>query len=160
MTNNEDESKKYLYEKVFNSINVLIENEIDLISVMSTISCELYQSFEHWNWVGFYRLIDSNTLKVGPYQGKHGCLTIDIQKGVCGKCVREEKTQIENDVSNIPYHIACSSETKSEIVIPVKNRENEIRAVLDIDAERINSFDQIDQIYLEKICALITKIYQ
>ena len=144
--------KEDRYIEVLQNIESLIEGEMDLVSVMSTISCELYHTFEHFNWVGFYRLVDENTLKVGPYQGTHGCLTINLEKGVCGKCAREGKVQMENDVNAIPYHIACSGDTKSEIVIPVKDRKNNVRAVLDIDSTEINSFDETDRKYLKQIC--------
>ena len=110
-----------------------------------------------FSWVGFYRLIDEITLKVGPYQGTHGCLTINIEKGVCGKCVRENKIQIENDVCKIPHHIACSSETKSEIVLPVRDSENKVKAVLDIDSKEINCFDEVDEKYLMKTCEHVSK---
>jgi len=151
--------KKEKYEVVFRTIRSLTENESDLVSVMSTISCELYHAFEPFIWVGFYRLVDKTTLKVGPYQGTHGCLTINSDKGVCGKCVRENAIQIENDVSAIPHHIACSSETKSEIVLPVRDLKSRVRAVLDVDANTINCFDAIDKEYLTKICELISPHY-
>ena len=151
--------KKKIYVELLQNIESLIEGESDIISVMSTISCELYYAFEHFNWVGFYRLVDEKTLKVGPYQGTHGCLTIDIEKGVCGKCVKEGKAQIENDVNAIPHHIACSGETKSEIVLPVIDNEKNIRAVLDIDSIEIGSFDETDQKYLKKICEYLSERY-
>lgn len=149
--------KKNIYSEVLQNIELLIEGETDLVTVMSTVSCELYHAFEHFNWVGFYRRVDESTLKVGPYQGTHGCLTIDIDKGVCGKCAREGKIRIENDVSAIPHHIACSSDTKSEIVIPVKDNEGNVRAVLDIDSTEINSFDKADQKYLKKVCDYLSE---
>ncbi|MFC1838426.1 GAF domain-containing protein [Thermodesulfobacteriota bacterium] len=151
--------KENIYIEVLQNIESQIEGETDLITVMSTVSGELYHTFDHFSWVGFYRLVDDKTLKVGPFQGTHGCLTIDIEKGVCGKCAREGKTQVENDVSAIPHHIACSIDTKSEIVIPVKDNENNVRAVLDIDSTEINSFDEADQRYLEKICGYISERY-
>jgi len=151
--------KKEKYQVGLQTIRSLTENEFDLVSVMSTISCELYHAFEPFIWVGFYRLVDKTTLKVGPYQGTHGCLTINLDKGVCGKCVRENAIQIENDVSAIPHHIACSSETKSEIVLPVRDLKSRVRAVLDVDANTINCFDAIDKEYLTKICELISPHY-
>lgn len=149
--------KENTYVEVLQNIESLIEGEMDLVAVMSTISCELYHAFEYFNWVGFYRRVDEKTLKVGPYQGTHGCLTIDIEKGVCGKCAREGEIQIENDVSSIPHHIACSIDTKSEMVIPIKDNENNVRAVLDIDSTEINSFDEVDQKYLKKICEYLSE---
>lgn len=149
--------KEKTYLEVIRNIDSLIEGETDLIAVMSTISCELYHAFEYFNWVGFYRRIDDKTLKVGPYQGGHGCLTIDMEKGVCGKCAREGEIQLENDVMAIPHHIACSSDTRSEMVIPIKNNENKVRAVLDIDSTEINAFDKIDRKYLKKICEYVSE---
>ena len=151
--------KKEKYQTTLQTVKSLIENEFDLVSVMSTIACELYHAFDSFIWVGFYRLVDETSLKVGPYQGTHGCLTINLDKGVCGKCVRENAIQIENDVSAIPHHIACSSETKSEIVLPVRDREKRVRAVLDVDSNEINCFDEIDKEYLTKICELISPHY-
>ena len=151
--------KKEKYQVAFRTIRSLTENEFDLVSVMSTIACELYHAFDSFIWVGFYRLVDETSLKVGPYQGTHGCLTINLDKGVCGKCVRENAIQIENDVSAIPHHIACSSETKSEIVLPVRDLKSRVRAVLDVDANTINCFDAIDKEYLTEICALVSPHY-
>ena len=151
--------KKEKYQVAFRTIRSLTENEFDLVSVMSTIACELYHAFDSFIWVGFYRLVDETSLKVGPYQGTHGCLTINLDKGVCGKCVRENAIQIENDVSAIPHHIACSSETKSEIVLPVRDLKSRVRAVLDVDSNTINCFDAIDKEYLTEICALVSPHY-
>ena len=143
--------KKNKYQKIIKNIESLIEGETDTISTMSTISCELFQAFEQWNWVGFYRLVDDRTLKVGPYQGTHGCLVIDIDQGVCGKCAREQKNQIENDVASLPHHIACSSETRSEIVLPIFDKNKSLKAVFDVDSLVINDFDNIDEKYLKII---------
>ena len=147
--------KEKIYNELIKCIDALIENETDIISKMSTISCELYHSFRHWNWVGFYRMVDKKTLKVGPYQGTHGCLTIYINNSVCGKCAHEQNVQIENDVSKIPHHISCSNETKSEIVIPVLDKNGELQAVLDIDSVELNSFDEIDDKYLREIASKV-----
>ena len=149
--------KEDQYRRAFQAIESLIEGETDLISVMSTISCELYHAFSYFNWVGFYRLVHEDTLKVGPYQGTHGCLTIHIDQGVCGKCVRDREIQIENDVSQKPYHIACSSETKAEIVLPVLDNCHRVRAVLDIDATQTNVFDDVDVRCLRILCNHVSK---
>ena len=147
--------KEDKYIDVCRRLNALLEGEDDLISKMSTISCELFQEFEYFSWVGFYRRVNENLLKVGPYQGTHGCLKIPMGKGVCGKCAEENKIQIENDVANLPHHIACSSETKSEIVLPINDENNRVTAVFDIDSVELNSFDEIDEKYLQKICEMI-----
>ncbi len=149
--------KEFKYIDLLKRIDQLTKDEVDIISNMSTIACEIYHSFDNFNWVGFYRLVDDSTLKVGPYQGTHGCLTIDVNRGVCGKCVREKKPQIENDVNSISHHIACSGNTKSEIVIPVFDKIKNIIAVLDIDSIEKNSFDSIDEKYLTIICSNIYK---
>lgn len=145
--------KEAIYQHVSKNIEALLAEESDSISTMSTIACELFHAFAHWNWVGFYRLVDSHTLKVGPYQGTHGCLTIAIDRGVCGRCVRENALQLENDVRALPYHIACSVDTRAEIVLPVHDQTGALIAVLDIDAVEKNCFDAVDVQYLQAIVA-------
>lgn len=148
------DGKEKKYFELLNNIKILTEGEDDIISVMSTISCEVFQAFDHFNWVGFYRRTGDRTLKVGPYQGGHGCLVIDFDRGVCGRCARELSVQIENDVTKLPYHIACSSETKSEIVIPVI-KNGDLIAVFDIDSIEPDMFDEVDERYLTEIASLI-----
>src|SRR6476620_5363643 len=99
------------YVAVAKHIKAIIERESDLIAAMSTIVCELHNGLDHFDWTGFYRVVSPGMLKVGPYQGTHGCLTIPFERGVCGKCAREGATQLIPDVSSIPFHIACSSAT-------------------------------------------------
>lgn len=146
--------KEAVYEKIYKTIVALVDGEDDQIARMSTISCELYHAFENFHWVGFYRRVDAQTLKVGPYQGGHGCLTISIDRGVCGACAREGKIQIENDVSKTTDHIACSPMTKSEIVLPVFNEAEELVAVLDIDSTEFGAFDNTDLTWLKQISEL------
>jgi len=148
------ETKETKYIELIKRIKILIEGETDIIVIMSTISCEIYHTFSHFNWVGFYRVVNKNTLKVGPYQGKHGCLEINFNKGVCGKCAREQKIQLVNDIEKLEFHIACSAETKSEIVIPVFNIQKNLIAVFDIDSVNINAFNEVDEINLSKIADL------
>lgn len=148
------ESKEQKYFELLNNIRILVEGEDDIISKMSTVSCEVFHAFDHFNWVGFYRRTGESTLKVGPYQGGHGCLVISFDRGVCGRCAREEKIQIENDVAKLPYHIACSSETRSEIVLPVI-RNGKLIAVFDIDSTEPDVFDGTDEKYLTEIIKLI-----
>ncbi|HAS83165.1 MAG TPA: diguanylate cyclase [Verrucomicrobia bacterium] len=145
-------NKRDIYHRTFQSIEALIEGETDSITIMSTVACELYHAFDHFNWVGFYRRIKPDTLKVGPYQGTHGCLTINIQRGVCGACVRAAAVQIENDVSKAADHIACSADTRAEIVVPVFDHAGVVIAVLDIDSIVADVFDEVDVLYLERIC--------
>ena len=139
--------KRSNYEEVFKRLDALCKGETDHIALMATICCELFHSFEYFDWVGFYRNIDGEVLKIGPYQGTHGCLVIPFSKGVCGKCATEKKIQNVSDVSKIPYHIACSSTTRSEIVVPIVSG-NELIAVLDIDSNTLAAFDEVDEEYL------------
>ncbi len=147
--------KEDQYRETVRSIESLTEGETDPITVMSTIACELFHAFGHFNWVGFYRRVDANTLKVGPYQGTHGCLTIDIARGVCGRCVREAGVQIVNDVSGDACHIACSPDTRAEIVLPLFDREGEVCAVLDVDSTTSHVFDDVDVTWLERACRCV-----
>ena len=124
----------------------------DAISKMATISCELYQNLEGFDWVGFYRVVEPELLKIGPYQGGHGCLVIPFDKGVCGACAREEKAQIVDDVDAFPGHIACAASTRSEIVLPVREK-GKLIAVLDIDSDNPADFDENDRQALEEILA-------
>jgi len=151
-------NKVHAYQGILTRVSSLIAGETDLIAIMATIACELYHGFDHFDWVGFYRAIDEKTLKIGPYQGTHGCLTIPFDKGVCGACARSGQTQLVNDVSKIDYHIICSSETKAEIVVPVLDSQNRLMAVLDVDSNTRNVFDEVDRTHLEKICSLIRSV--
>lgn len=143
-----------IYTRVFKSLQSLCEGESDPIALMATISCELFHAFEDFHWVGFYRNVGNQVLKIGPYQGGHGCLTIPFDRGVCGKCARERKTQIVPDVLAIPHHIACSSSTRSEIVVPVTGPDGTLLAVLDIDSDLPDAFAESDEQNLLKIVKL------
>jgi L-methionine (R)-S-oxide reductase len=147
------------YAAVAKHIKALIERESDLIAAMSTIVCELHNGLGHFDWTGFYRVVSPGMLKVGPYQGTHGCLTIPFERGVCGKCAREGATQLIPDVSTIPYHIACSSTTLSEIVVPVFDSRGTVRAVLDVDSNSLTAFDETDSRNLQEICRWLTPLY-
>lgn len=138
------------YTEVTKTIAALCEGETDAITKMATISCELFHAMEGFDWVGFYRVVEPGLLKVGPYQGGHGCLAIPFDKGVCGACAREEKTQIVPDVNAFPGHIACSSSTQSEIVLPVFEN-GKLIAVLDVDSNKADDFDENDKVTLEGI---------
>jgi GAF domain-containing protein len=138
------------------SIRALVAGEDDAISKMATISCELFHADDRFDWVGFYRNIDGKTLKIGPYQGGHGCLVIPFGRGVCGAVARDKQTLIVPDVNAFSDHIACSSSTQSEIVLPVFDADQNLIAVLDIDSDRPNAFTSQDQSFLE---ALLTEVF-
>lgn len=145
-------SKSDQYRHTLARIEALIEGESDEVALMATIATELHHGLEHFHWTGFYRHVEPQVLKVGPYQGGHGCLRIPFEKGVCGKCARDGKTQIVADVEALPYHIACSSSTRSEIVVPVFDRAGQLRAVLDVDSDEPGAFDETDAAFLEDLC--------
>jgi len=139
------------YDRLFERLDSLCEGETDRMALMATIACELYHAFERFNWVGFYRNVGDNLLKIGPYQGGHGCLTIPFSRGVCGKCARERVVQNVPDVSVAADHIACSTTTKSELVVPILNGADELLAVLDIDSDTLAAFDRTDETNLTRI---------
>lgn len=146
------DSKKELYENMLPQLKALVEGETDEIANMANISACLKDTFNFW-WVGFYRVID-NELVLGPFQGPLACTRIRKGKGVCGTAWQNAETVIVPDVDEFPGHIACSSLSKSEIVVPVI-KHGEVTAVLDIDSEKVDNFDDTDKEFLEKLAALI-----
>ena len=152
-------TKSEQYERALGHLRSLVEGETDEIAVMATIVCELHHGLDHFDWTGFYRVVAPGLLKLGPYQGGHGCLTIPFERGICGKCAREAKTQIVPDVTQAPDHIACSSSTRSEIVVPVLDGAGRLRAVLDVDSDAPTAFDAIDAHHLEEACRWLARSY-
>lgn len=151
--------KQRIYQQTSQHIHALISGESDEIAVLATVAAELRLAFPYFHWVGFYRVVSPGLLKVGPYQGGHGCLTIPFDRGVCGRCAREKRTQVVADVSQLPYHIACSATTRSEIVVPLLDSHHEVRALLDIDSDLLNAFDTVDQLALEMLATEISRVY-
>ena len=133
----------------------LIDGEDDAIAIMATLAGELYHSVEGFDWVGFYRVTAPQMLKIGPYQGGHGCLQIPFDKGVCGAAARQEQTQLVDDVDAFPGHIACASSTRSELVVPCFNRQGEVFAVLDIDSDQPAFFTKAHQDFCEDLLAAV-----
>ena len=123
---------------------------------MATISCHLYQQIERFDCVGFYRVVDKVILKIGPYQGGHGCLVIPFDKGVCGAAARLEQIQIVDDVDQFDGHIACSSSTRSELVVPIFDSSAQLFAVLDIDSDQHAFFNKQ---YAEKLDSLLRDLF-
>ena len=146
------DSKKELYENLLPQIKSLIEGEDDIIANMANVAACLKDTFNFW-WVGFYRVINDE-LVLGPFQGPLACTRIKKGKGVCGTTWQNAETTIVPDVDAFPGHIACSSLTKSEIVVPVI-KNNEVIAVLDIDSEKASNFDETDKEFLEKLVVLL-----
>jgi L-methionine (R)-S-oxide reductase len=146
------------YESFKKSIASLTDGEDDVIALMATVASELHHSDDRFDWTGFYRVTSPQMLKmlkIGPYQGGHGCLQISFNRGVCGAAARLEKTQLVVDVATFPGHIACSSLTRSEIVLPVWDRSGSLLAVLDIDSNQLNAFTQTDVDALAPILASV-----
>lgn len=150
-------TKQEKYEALLPQIEALTVYETDLVANLANISSALHQVFSWW-WVGFY-WVKENELVLAPFQGPIACTRIAFGKGVCGTAWKEKKTRLVPDVEQFPGHIACSSTTKSEIVVPIFNQNDEVMGVLDVDSERDDVLDEIDVFYLEKISKMITKIH-
>jgi len=149
------DNKEEIYSELIPLCKSLIEDECELISLLANVTAILMQTFDSFSWVGFY-LIKKGQLTLGPFQGKVACSKIEIGKGVCGTAVQVQKTIIVDDVEKFPGHIACDSESKSEIVIPIFVREN-IFGVLDIDSYNLSNFNYIDKDNLEKLCYILAE---
>ena len=147
--------KEEVYRRVRGEIETVLEGETDLMASMATIACLLHHSFDHFFWTGFYRVVAPQELLIGPYQGTLGCLHIGFERGVCGAAARAEETIIVPDVHQFPGHIACDPNSKSEIVVPVFDERDELIAVLDVDSDQYDAFDEVDQRHLEEIVSLL-----
>jgi GAF domain-containing protein len=146
-------TRRERYAEVRARLDGLLEGEDDWIAALSTIVCELHSAFDYYDWTGFYRVARPELLVVGPYQGGHGCLRIPFSRGVCGAAARTRRIQRVDDVSLFPDHIACSSTTRSEIVVPVVSPAGSVLAVLDVDSDRPAAFDEVDAVELEGVSA-------
>lgn len=141
------------YKLISKQLASLIEDEKNLIAILSNTSALLNDTIDHINWVGFY-LIENNELILGPFQGHPACVHIAIGKGVCGTAVETNESQLVEDVNAFPGHIACDANSKSEIVVPI-HKDNQIIGVLDIDAPITNRFSDTDKIALEEIVKVL-----
>ena len=150
MTMNKDEKYALLSEQ----ISALIAGETDQVAVMANVAAALHHEMGFF-WTGFY-CVKNNELVLGPFQGPVACMHIPYGKGVCGTAWKETQTQVVPDVELFPGHIACSSLSRSEIVVPVFSEGGDVKAVLDIDSKEIGTFDDVDKKWLEKICALLS----
>ncbi len=139
----------YAYLK--SAILSLVEGETDQVSLMATIACEVHHSDDRFDWTGFYRVVAPELMKIGPYQGGHGCLVIPFSRGVCGAAARTGETQLVADVDQFEGHIACASSTRSELVLPVFDKAGAVIAVFDIDSDQPDAFTQEDADALEGI---------
>ena len=144
--------KEEKYPLLYKQIASVIQNESDTIANMANVAAMIHQTFGFW-WTGFYRVIGEE-LVLGPFQGPLACSRIAYGRGVCGTAWKEGRTQVVPDVEQFPGHIACSSASKSEIVVPLFN-DGKVVAVLDIDSEHLATFDDTDKLWLERIVALL-----
>ncbi len=145
--------KEAKYKLLYTQIESLTHNENDTIAKMANIAAMIHATFGFW-WTGFYRVVGEE-LVLGPFQGPLACTRIAYGKGVCGTAWKENRTQVVYDVDLFPGHIACSSASRSEIVIPIHDNTGEITALLDIDSEHLGTFDECDRMWLEKIVELL-----
>lgn len=147
------ETKRERYEALLPQIKAVVEDEPDLIANMANVAAMLHETFGFW-WTGFYR-VEGEELVLGPFQGPMACTRIRKGRGVCGTAWLKEATQVVPDVDKFPGHIACSSASRSEIVVPIFH-EGKVIAVLDIDSERLNTFDETDRQNLEQIVKMLS----
>lgn len=154
------ERKRAHYDDVLRRLDALLEGETDWVAAMATVACELHHAFDAYDWTGFYRLVSPTLLVIGPYQGGHGCLRIELSRGVCGAAARTRTTQVVPDVERFPGHIACSGTTRSEIVVPVLGPGGRLLGVLDVDSDAPAAFDDVDRAALERLCADLGARYE
>ena len=145
--------KEEKYKLLTEQIRSLIAGEEDEVAVMANVCAVIHESMGFW-WTGFYRVVN-NELLLGPFQGPVACMHIGFGKGVCGTAWKEQRTVVVPDVEEFPGHIACSSLSRSEIVVPMLSKNGEVTAVLDIDSKELATFDDIDRHYLEGICRMM-----
>jgi len=152
----DNRSKEALYTSLFPQLKALCEGEQNLVANLANISAGLKEAF-HFFWVGFYLVENEKELVLGPFQGPVACTRIQFGKGVCGSAWEKREPLVVPNVEEFSGHIACSSSSKSEIVLPIFSKTEEVVAVLDVDSDQINDFDETDQIELSKLCTWIGK---
>ncbi len=155
-----DTSEDVRYDEVLAEALTVLSDEDDAVSAMASLACLLHHAFERWHWTGFYRVIAPEMLAVGPYQGGHGCTRIPFSRGVCGAAATTRQTQRVPDVHAFPGHIACSSSTRSEIVVPICTPTGVVLGVLDVDSDEPDAFGDADQALLEALCAQLGRQFQ
>lgn len=144
------------YKTLAATIAALTEGETDDVALMATVTCEVHHSDDRFDWTGFYRVTGPDMLKIGPYQGGRGCLQIPFSRGVCGAAARTGQVQLVADVDAFDGHIACASSTRSELVLPVWNRDGALIAVFDIDSDQADAFTQNDA---ENMASILKKVF-
>ena len=150
----EKQKKISRYKRLYEQLQDLLKKSNDETAHMATVTAVLYHKMDYFFWCGFYRIVNGELI-VGAYQGPVACQVLTKNKGVCWVGINQGKTIVVPDVHQFPDHIACDSRSKSEIVVPYKDKTGKITAILDVDSSELNSFDEVDAEYLEKIVALI-----
>ena len=145
------------YPALHKTIASLTEGEDDVIALMATVACEVHHADDRFDWTGFYRVTGPQMLKIGPYQGGHGCLVIPFSRGVCGAAATTGEVQLVPDVDAFPGHIACASSTRSEIVLPVVGPDGDLIAVFDIDSNRAGAFTAEDA---TELSAMLRSVFE
>lgn len=143
------------YAELAAAIAALTQGESDTVALMATVACEVHHADDRFDWTGFYRVVAPGLLKIGPYQGGHGCLVIPFSRGVCGAAARTGQVQLVPDVEAFPGHIACAASTRSELVLPVFGLGGRLIGVFDIDSDRPDAFSDDDAIALAGILASV-----
>jgi GAF domain-containing protein len=150
-------SKSELYRRLHADLSAVLEGIDDPVTTMATAACLIHAVLDDASWTGFYRVVAPGKLRVGPYQGPLGCIDIPFEQGVCGAAARTRTTQLVPDVHAFPGHIACDAAARSEIVVPVLDRGEELVAVLDVDSHRPAAFDEEDRRGLEAVAELLSR---
>lgn len=148
---NMEKSEKY--QLLTEQVRSLIEGETDTVAIMANVCAAIHETMGFF-WTGFYRVV-GNELVLGPFQGPVACMHIGFGRGVCGTAWQQRQTIVVPDVEQFPGHIACSSLSRSEIVVPLFSKDGEVKAVLDIDSQELATFDDTDRQYLETICSYL-----
>lgn len=143
------------YTELARTIAALTEGETDSVALMATVACEVHHSDSRFDWTGFYRVTEPGLLKIGPYQGGHGCLTIPFGRGICGAAARTGTVQLVADVDAVADHIACAASTRSELVLPVHDGSGTLIGVFDIDSDRPDAFTRQDADALSRILSQV-----
>lgn len=144
------------YQTLAKTLAALCEGETDAVSLMATVACEVHHCDSRFDWTGFYRVVAPELLKIGPYQGGHGCLVIPFSRGVCGAAARTGEVQLVPDVEAFPGHIACASSTRSELVLPVHNAAGRLLGVFDLDSDQPGAFSQEDA---DQLAAILVAVF-
>ena len=156
----ETSDKRATYERLLPQLESLLDGVRDPIAAMASVACVLHEACSYSSWTGFYRVVEPDLLRVGPYQGGLGCLEIPFDQGVCGACATQRETIIVPDVHAFPGHIACDPKARSEIVLPVFDARGDLVAVLDLDSTEPAAFDEEDRRGLEPIVAALRTAFR